>query len=227
MRIIFVRHGHPDYARDCLTELGHVQAAAAARRLAGEGVERIFSSTCGRALETAQHLAELLALPVERCDCMRELHWGGVTGPLPDDGHPWTTVDRMVAAGEPLLDAGWAQGARFGDNRVVQSACHAADGMDALLATLGYVREGLYYRVQPHRERTVAVFSHGGASAAMLSRLFNLPLPFVLGAMGPDYTAVTIAALPDAVGELAAPRFELLNDACHIAGMTAENIYGR
>ncbi len=28
MRIIFVRHGHPDYTNDCLTELGHLQAGA-------------------------------------------------------------------------------------------------------------------------------------------------------------------------------------------------------
>ena len=30
MRIIFVRHGEPDYKRDCLTETGKAQAAAAA-----------------------------------------------------------------------------------------------------------------------------------------------------------------------------------------------------
>ena len=29
MRIIFVRHGHPNYRKDCLTELGHLQAKAA------------------------------------------------------------------------------------------------------------------------------------------------------------------------------------------------------
>ena len=38
MRIIFIRHGAPDYARDCLTETGRIQAAAAAERLAGEGI---------------------------------------------------------------------------------------------------------------------------------------------------------------------------------------------
>ena len=36
MRIIFVRHGEPDYAHDCLTPTGRRQAAAAAQRLAGE-----------------------------------------------------------------------------------------------------------------------------------------------------------------------------------------------
>ena len=38
MRIIFVRHGHPNYVNDCLTELGHKHAAAAAERLKDEGI---------------------------------------------------------------------------------------------------------------------------------------------------------------------------------------------
>ena len=32
MRMIFVRHGHPDYKNDCLTDLGRKQAEAAADR---------------------------------------------------------------------------------------------------------------------------------------------------------------------------------------------------
>ena len=54
MRIVFVRHGHPNYEKDCLTELGHKQAQAAAERVANEGICEIYASTCGRAYETAQ-----------------------------------------------------------------------------------------------------------------------------------------------------------------------------
>ena len=53
MRIVFVRHGEPDYARDCLTENGKIQAALAAERLREEGIEEIYSSPLGRAAETA------------------------------------------------------------------------------------------------------------------------------------------------------------------------------
>ena len=65
MRIILVRHGHPNYADDCLTPLGRKHAAAAAQRLRDEGIQKIFSSTCGRAMETARHTADLLGLSVE------------------------------------------------------------------------------------------------------------------------------------------------------------------
>ena len=53
MRIVFVRHGHPNYEKDCLTDLGRLHAAAAAERLAAEGITEIYSSTCGRAYETS------------------------------------------------------------------------------------------------------------------------------------------------------------------------------
>lgn len=73
MRIIFVRHGYPNYVNDCLTELGHKHAAAAAERLKDEGIEQIFSSTCGRAYETAEYIAKKYNLPIVKCDFMREI----------------------------------------------------------------------------------------------------------------------------------------------------------
>ena len=65
MRIIFVRHGEPDYARDCLTEKGRLQALAAAERLREEGIEEIYSSPLGRAAETAAAASDALGLPVD------------------------------------------------------------------------------------------------------------------------------------------------------------------
>jgi len=227
MRIIFVRHGHPDYVHDCLTDLGHLQAAAAAERLRDEGIEQVFSSTHGRALETAEHTAHLLGLTVEGCDFMREVRWGPTDDqPLYADGHPWTIADHMVEEGRSLLSPNWAQEEAFCRNRLLGCVQHITTEMDAWLAKLGYRREGLYYRATGDTRRTIAVFYHGGASAAMLSHLFNLPYPFVCTAMGPDYTGITIVSLPDGRAELVAPRFEILNDARHIRGITAENIYG-
>lgn len=226
MRIIFVRHGHPNYEKDCLTELGHWHAAAAAERLRHEGVERIYSSTCGRAFETAQHLGDLIGLPVIGCGFMREISWGSVDGPAYADGHPWTIADGMVAGGEPLVDAAWRDHPEFCRNRLLDCCDKVAVGADAWLAELGYVREGLYYRVTGGAPKTIAVFGHGGESAAMLTHLFNLPFPFACQAMGPDYTGITIVDFPNRPGELIAPRFELMNDARHIRGMTVENYYG-
>ncbi len=80
MRIIFIRHGEPNYELDCLTPKGKLQAQAAAKRLMSEGIEEVWSSPLGRARETAAAFNELSGLPVKILDFMRELDWGSGRG---------------------------------------------------------------------------------------------------------------------------------------------------
>ena len=120
MRIIFVRHGYPDYALDCLTEVGQQHAEAAAVRLQDEPFTRIFSSTCGRAVETAEHIAAKHSLAVESFDFMREITWGPIEGDaLPHrNGYPWVVASAMVRDGASLMDPEWEDGAYFANNKV-------------------------------------------------------------------------------------------------------------
>ena len=153
MRIIFVRHGHPNYANDCLTELGKLHAAAAAERLSNEGITEIYSSTCGRAYETAGYIARKLELDIVKCDFMREISWGDVDGKPYESGHPWTIADEMVARGKPLVNPDWRAHPEFCRNRLLACCDKVAAGADAWLAELGYIREDAYYRVQPARPK--------------------------------------------------------------------------
>ncbi|MBE5793994.1 MAG: histidine phosphatase family protein [Clostridiales bacterium] len=228
MRIILVRHGHPDYANDCLTPLGHLQAAAAAQRLKEEGIQKIYSSTCGRAMETARHTADVLGLAVEGMDAFREINWGSVDGsPMPYQGHPWDTADHMTATNQSLLDPDWAVTPPFAGNRVVECVRKVAAAADEWLLSLGYQREGLYYRVLKPAYDTVALFGHGGETAALLTHLFNVPFPFFCSAMGPDYTGIVVLTLPDAADGLVPVRFALVNDTKHIQGLRTENVFNR
>jgi len=218
MRIIFVRHGHPDYDKDCLTELGHLHGAAVAERLKDEPVEKIFSSTHGRAMETAEHIDEKFGLGIIGLEFMRETKWGGMDGePAFLDGHPWFISDYMVEQGMDLLQTSWQEKEEYRNNRLVQTTAYLVEQMDVWLADLGYIREGDYYRVGDVKYHTIVVVSHGGASTAALGHLFNLPLPFLFSAVCPDYTAVTVVSFSEKKGALVAPKFELANDARHIA----------
>ena len=237
MRIIFVRHGHPNYVNDCLTELGRKHAAAAAERLKDEGISEIYSSTCGRAYETAGYVAEKYGLPIVKCEYMREIYWGSVDNePIPFDGNPWSTVDDMVAKGKRLLNPNWAKEEPFVRNKMVGYVENIATALDEWLKTLGYTREGLYYRVadmesvnadgsRSNTAKTIAAFGHGGAGSAIYSHLFNIPYPFVCTTMNQDYTGITIVELPDTPGALVKPRFEIMNDARHIKDLRIENVY--
>lgn len=223
MRIIFVRHGHPNYDLDCLTPLGHKHGEAVAERLKNEPIERIFSSTCGRAMETAEHIDKNFCLGVEGLEFMREIKWGSADGlPVYEDGHPWLNSDYLVEQGKDLLDKEWRMSEQYRNNKVAAAGDKLGEGLDAWLAELGYTREGDYYRVGKVRYGTIVLVSHGGASSAALAHLFNLPFPFVCSAICPDYTAVTVVALSEKEGALVAPKFEIVNDARHIAEIKRE-----
>ena len=226
MKIIFVRHGHPNYTNDCLTEVGHLHAAAAAERLKDCDIQEVFSSNSGRAIETAEYTAKMLGLEVTQLPFMREITWGRGEELYTEDTHPWNAVDRMIEKGEHLLQTNWREEGPFKGNLLCDVTAMIDTHIDEWLAGHGYVREGDYYRAGENTEKTIALFSHGGSSTAVLAHLFNLPFPFVIGSIRPNFTAITVVNFPDKPGELVAPEFELVNDARHIEKIEAERVFG-
>lgn len=225
MRIIFVRHGHPNYKDDCLTPLGHRHAEAAAIRLQDESVQKICASTCGRAIETANHIAAKHGLAVETFDFMREISWGGIHGEsIPFGGHPWDTADDMAQKSQTLMDPNWAQIPPFSNNKICSQVEQVGKDFDIWLADFGYVREGEFYRVRRCNSDTIMMVSHGGSSSAVLSHLLNLPFPFVCNVIRSDFTSITVLQMDGSENSLISPKIEILTDARHIAGITTDQI---
>ena len=219
MRIVFVRHGEPDYANDCLTETGKIQARQAAVRLREEGIEQIFSSPLGRARETADAASEELGLPVQTLDFMRELHWGSIDGePLFAGGHPWDIADELARQGWNLNRTDWAELPYFKNNVVTENVRLVEANIDKWLASLGYIREGFYYRcaLPDSSQRTVALFSHGGSSAAAMGHILNLPFPYACALFHLEFTGITTLRLDRNPGAVSLPCLELGNDGRHI-----------
>ena len=219
MRIVFVRHGEPDYAHDCLTETGKVQAVLAARRLKSEGIEEIWSSPLGRASETARAASEVLGLPVRTLVFMREVHWGSTDGaPLFAEGHPWDIADEMARQGIDLNRPDWRDTPYFRTNRVLECVDTVEKGIDEWLAGFGYLREGAGYRHtrEETEHRTVALFSHGGSSCAAIGHILNLPFPYACALLHFEFTGITVLRMDRAKGPGTLPCLELCNDAKHI-----------
>ena len=214
MRIIFVRHGEPDYVHDCLTEEGRAQAEAAAERLAGEGISEIYTSPCGRASETASYTAALLGLPVTTLDYMHEISWGGFR--IPHNGHPWTLGDRMLEEGFDFSVRNWQEHPFFNGNVATEYFSEISYKFDAFLETHGYRHEGLRFKCDGGTDKTIALFSHGGSGACVLAHLLNLPFPYVVSVMPYDFTSIIILDFPVKDGAYVFPRLELFNDCAHI-----------
>ena len=219
MRIVFVRHGEPDYARDCLTELGRIQAEKAAQRLLGEGIGEIYASPLGRARETAQAAAEVLGLPVKTLDFMEEVRWGSADGEeLYAGGHPWAIADEMARQGMELNRADWRDAPWFRTNRVVECVDRVERGIDEWLAGFGYLREGKHYRHAEEEEqhKTVALFSHGGSSCAAMGHILGLPFPYAIALLHLDFTGITVVRLDSRAGIGAIPQLKCSNDTAHL-----------
>ena len=221
MRIIFVRHGEPDYENDCLTSLGHIQAEAVAKRLSKEVIQKIYSSPMGRARQTMQKFADQNpSLPVTILDFMHEITWGSIDGnPIPQDGHPWDCANEMVMQGLNICDSEWNKSQYFCNNKATLEVERIAKEIDAWLFTLGYSREGLYYRNIQNKDtalQTVVLFSHGGSSCAAMAHMLNLPFPFMCASVHLPFTAVTILRLDSKPGSLSVPVAELVGDSNHL-----------
>ncbi len=215
MRLIFVRHGEPDYEHDCLTETGRRQAAAAAERLKDEGITAIYSSPNGRAAETARFTADRLGLPVVTLPYMHEISWGGPD--IPEDGHPWTLSDRLIdREGFDFYSRDWREHPYFRDNAATGYTDLIAREIDRLLLRHGYRHTGTRFLCRTDTAETAALFSHGGSGACALAHLLALPFPYVCSVLPYDYTSVTVLDFPVRPGGYVHPRLALFNDAAHI-----------
>ncbi|SDY51025.1 probable phosphoglycerate mutase [Modestobacter sp. DSM 44400] len=96
-----------------LSELGRADAAAAAKHLAGRGIDVIVASPLQRTRQTAEAAAEVIGVPVELDRDLRELDfgaWEGLTGNEVGAKSPlafrrwWGAVDVRPPGGESVAD---------------------------------------------------------------------------------------------------------------------------
>ena len=222
MRIIFVRHGEPDYDNDCLTTRGIDQAKKTAVRLHNEDIKAVFSSPMGRAVETASYTAKDHGKEVRVLDYMHEIDWGSKNKePLEYDGHPWTLAYELIRKGQ--ID-NWKDHHFFRDNICMEYYDRLSLEVDGFLEGYGLVREGDIYRAISRSEDTVAIFAHGGSGAVILSHILDLPFPYVLTAMPYGVCSVSILNLKPLNGDIIIPRIELYNDMNHLGEVRKEKL---
>ena len=219
MRIIFVRHGKPDYKTDTLLELGREQAEAVAKRLLSEGICEVYSSTMGRAIETAEPFSRITGLENTPLKFAREINWGsGTDEEILCGGNPWFFIPEMIKANKSVIAPDAEVAEHLSRNAVLHSTVkRVTDGLDAWLAERGYTREGNYYRVKEGtEEKTVALFCHGGSSTAMIAHLLSIPFIHFCSVYRPYFTSVSIIdIIPEAGASFALPKIELLTDDRH------------
>ena len=219
MKIVFIRHGNPDYQLDCLTELGHKQAEAAADVLCTMGIEKIYSSSHGRAVETALHTAKKLGLEIHQCDFIRELHpkWkADPTLPYSREFSPWLRTLEYGKRGLPLLDPNWRYNELFAEIDTPERIDTLCVELDEWLASIGVERNGTYYRLNSPKYSVVAMFCHAMSYSASIAHMFNLTFPFVSLSFPMRQTGISVVEFDESEGDFIAPRLLMIGNVDHL-----------
>ena len=173
----------------------------------------------GRARQTAQAFSDASGIKkIEILDFMHEIRYGPENDLYNEEWSPWAASDKMISKGQELCTENWREIPVFTGNTATIDVDNVMKNADSLLEKWGYKREGLYYRnIRSNDDQhTIALFSHGGSSTALLSRIFNIPFPYLCATLHIPHTGITILRFDRTPGKLAVPVIELACDGRHI-----------
>ena len=208
MRLLFIRHGDPDYQNDCLNEIGRNEVKALAALIPKIKLGTCYASPLGRAQETAA-IALGRAVPdaqgaaaAAACgdklitlDWLREfpaqvdlnesalLQDAYYLQTLPDGTYKkrivWDMYPSYYTEHPAYSDYEDWRGTLVAMNSdIIAIYDNVVSSFDKLLAEHGYVREGRHYRVDRESVETLTFFCHFGITCVLLSHLWNIS-PFV------------------------------------------------
>jgi len=219
MLLYIVRHGEPNYERDCLTERGRLQAEAVGKRMAAAGIDRVFSSPMGRAQETAAPTCRLLNLPCQIEEWAHEVEDQRLT-PYPDGQRKsislvQNTYYRENGNIDLPYDRAWeCPGIRESDMRAAVSYIES-HGRE-FLERLGYREENGVYRILQPNEDRVALFCHTVFARAWLSSLLHIPLHIMWAGFTYTHTGVTVLEFENNENGFTAPKCLCYSDMSHL-----------
>lgn len=175
MKLMFVRHAEPYYAIDSLTEKGHREAQLLAERLSKLDVKAFYTSPLGRARETGRYTLEKAGREAEILPWLAEFR-GRSFDPEKDMLRiPWDYKPSLWQDRKALRDMdAWLSDPLMTEGDVAQIWKETTEGLDALLARHGYLRDGHIYRAENNQPETLVLFCHFGIMMACLSHLIGI-----------------------------------------------------
>lgn len=242
MRIIFVRHGEPDYNVDSLMEKGRREAELLAKRAVNWPVKDMYVSPFGRAQETAKPIAKALGITPETLPWLREFSYK-VHQPTNDRmGVPWDFVSSELWKDEKItsMDEWVNVPPMSGNPEIAKNYPIVISSLDELLEKYGYERFDHYYIRKDGRERflrstiydghkitieeypeddtepTIMMVCHFGVICLMLSHLVNIPFELLTSGFYLPTSSVTIVNTEERWGKEVAFRIQTAGDCAHL-----------
>lgn len=158
MRLIFIRHGDPDYQNDNLTPKGKREAELLTKRICTwDNITAFFSSPLGRAQATGLPAMKELGREFEVFDWLQEFHW---KTRYPDDFFVkelagketmcWDFIPQVYYSNPDFFDKDkWCKNDFMKAGNIDKKYEELCAGIDGLLSRYGYDRNNLgYYDVK-------------------------------------------------------------------------------
>lgn len=200
MILYYVRHGDPIYNPDSLTPLGERQAEAVAKRLALYGVDKVYSSTSTRAIQTSKPTCEITKKEPELLEWAKEHNaWVDLAVQKEDGKWDWcffTPKFRELFCSKEIRDLGdnWFDHPECAKHPFKKGIERIYNESDAFLESLGYehIRYTGKYKVKEQNDKRIAFFAHQGFGLAFLSCILDIPYPVFSTHYDFCHTGVTV-----------------------------------
>ena len=175
MKLLIIRHADPDYTIDNLTAVGKIEADMLAERLTRLDINSFYVSPLGRAQATVAPTLKILGKQAETLDWLREFPLTVIRGGETKPSCCWDWVPSEWTRDPDFYDRKkWLTKSPFAESGVAEGYKRVTDGLDALLARHGYVRDGELYRVVSPNEDTIALVCHFGLESILLAHLLGV-----------------------------------------------------
>lgn len=242
MRIIFVRHGEPDYRVDSLKEKGKREAELLAGRAVNWPIKDIYVSPFGRAQETVAPTAKVLGIEPETLPWLREYSYQIEQPGHKKSGCPWDFISSELWKDPKLTSMDeWIDALPMQSNpEIAKNYPVVISSLDALIEKYGYERYDHYYIRKDGRERfltgtiydghkitiedypeddnepTIMIVCHFGVICLMLSHLLNIPFELITSGFYLPTGSVTIVNTEERWGREVSFRVQVAGDCAHL-----------
>ena len=218
MKIVFIRHGDPNYELDALTEKGILEAKALIPRVEKMNADYYYVSPLGRARQTAQIAIERIDKEAKVLDWLRE----------------FPAVVKHICEPDPgpqcwdWMPSDWAKDPSFYDidhffDHPVMANGHVKEiyedvlrHFDALLKKHGYAKNGKTFDVLNGNHDTLCFFCHFGIECVLLSYLINVSPMILWHGFVAAPSSVTIVNTEERQKGIASFRISHFGDTSHL-----------
>lgn len=182
MKLVFIRHGDPDYTIDSLTERGWEEAKLLSKKMKNFKADEIYVSPLGRAQDTANVSLKEMGREAVTLDWLKEFDSHIVRPDRPDTitSPAWDWLPQDFAGHEDFFHPDtWTNHPAYDASTVKEDAYYIYKNFEVFLNEHGYEKDGRYFRATKPNNDTIVFFCHFGITCVLLGYLLNIS-PFAL-----------------------------------------------